>query len=238
LASMPLSGFRLNTWRARHSAGLALAVAVLATVSAVAQTVQTPLVGVIYVCDDDSGRRLTADRPIAACMDRPQRILGPDGRQRGTLAPPMTTQQRLDKEAKEAREAQELVVKAEAARRDRLLLSRFKDEASHQAIRDFALDGLRIGMELSRNRIKALTEERSQLDREVAPYKGQALPATIGARVTANAASMTAQSQALDLQHAEYNRISARYDVELARLKSLWAGAMPGSLGMLVYPGQ
>jgi len=235
---MPLSGSRLNTWRARRRAGVAVTVAVMVTAGAVAQTVQTPLVGVIYVCDDDAGRRLTSDRPIAACMDRPQRILGPDGRQRGILAPPMTTQQRLDKEAKEAREAQELVVKAEAARRDRLLLSRFKDEAAHQAIRDFAVDGLRIGMELSRNRIKALTEERSQLDREVAPYKGQTLPATIGARVTANAASMTAQTQALELQQAEYNRISARYDVELARLKSLWAGAMPGSLGMLVYPGQ
>ena len=205
---------------------------------AVGQTVSTPLVGVIYVCDDDNGRRLTSDRPIAACMDRPQRILGPDGRQRGVLAPPMTTQQRLDKEAKEAREAQEAVVKAEAARRDRLLVGRYKDEASHQAIRDFALDGLRIGMELSRNRLKALAEERSQLDREVAPYKGQPLPASIAARVTANAASTTAQTQALDLQQAEYNRISARYDVELVRLRSLWAGAVPGSLGMLIYPGQ
>jgi hypothetical protein len=97
---------------------------------------------------------------------------------------------------------------------------------------------LRIGMELSRNRIKALTEERSQLDREVAPYKGQPLPANIAARAAANAAAMTAQTQALELQMAEHNRISARYDVELARLKSLWAGAMPGSLGMLVYPGQ
>jgi len=237
---MPPTSSRVKdrpAWLGFRRALSAAVMAVLA-IGAWAQSSPTPLVGVIYVCDDDSGRRLTADRPIAACMDRPQRILGPDGRQRGTLAPPMTTQQRLDKEAKEAREAQELVVKAEAARRDRLLLSRFKDEASHQAIRDFALDGLRIGMELSRNRIKALTEERSQLDREVAPYKGQTLPATIGARVTANAASMTAQTQALELQQAEYNRISARYDVELARLKSLWAGAMPGSLGMLVYPGQ
>ena len=37
----------------------------------------------IYVCTDDQGRRITADRPIRECMDRPQRILNPDGSLRG-----------------------------------------------------------------------------------------------------------------------------------------------------------
>ena len=37
-------------------------------------------------------------------------------------------------------------------------------------------------------------------------------------------------------QHAEEVRINNLYDVELERLKRLWAGAPPGSMGVLPVP--
>ena len=41
----------------------------------------------IYSCIDDKGRRITADRPIAACIDREQQVLNRDGSLR-TILPP------------------------------------------------------------------------------------------------------------------------------------------------------
>jgi len=35
--------------------------------------------GSIYACTDAKGRRITADRPIADCVDREQRVLGNTG---------------------------------------------------------------------------------------------------------------------------------------------------------------
>jgi hypothetical protein len=38
-------------------------------------------------------------------------------------------------------------------------------------------------------------------------------------------------------QEAELDRVNRFYDSELARLKQLWAGALPGSMGPLAVNG-
>ena len=43
----------------------------------------------------------------------------------------------------------------------------------------------------------------------------------------------TAAFKTFETQVAETNRINALYDAELARLRKLWGGAQPGSLGPL-----
>ena len=50
--------------------------------------------GGIYTCVDRNGRRLTADRPIAECLDREQRELGPSGIVRRQIGPSLTEQER------------------------------------------------------------------------------------------------------------------------------------------------
>ncbi len=50
-------------------------------------------------------------------------------------------------------------------------------------------------------------------------------------------AATEAQRSAVANQSAELDRINRLYDAELARLKALWAGAQPGSLGALPPSG-
>jgi hypothetical protein len=147
----------------------------------------------IYVCTDDQGRRITADRPIRECMDRPQRILNPDGSQRGVKNPPMTAQERAAKEAQERQVAEEAAAKAEAVRRDRNLLSRYRNEDMHRAARESALDPVRLTMDLTETRLAQLRRERRALEEETRAPKSKDHAATLKLQLEANEAAAAAQ---------------------------------------------
>ena len=63
--------------------------------------------GGIYTCVDRNGRRLTADRPIAECLDREQRELGPSGIVRRQIGPSLTEHERAAQEAQRRKEAKD-----------------------------------------------------------------------------------------------------------------------------------
>ena len=190
----------------------------------------------IYVCTDDQGRRITADRPIRECMDRPQRILNPDGSQRGVKNPPMTAQERAAKEAQERQVAEEAAAKAEAVRRDRNLLSRYRNEDMHRAARESALDPVRLTMDLTETRLAQLRRERRALEEETRAPKSKDHAATLKLQLEANEAAAAAQRENTASQRAEMDRINRIYDIELERLKRLWAGEPAGSMGAIESP--
>jgi hypothetical protein len=190
----------------------------------------------IYVCTDDQGRRITADRPIRECMDRPQRILNPDGSQRGVKNPPMTAQERAAKEAQERQVAEEAAAKAEAVRRDRNLLSRYRNEDMHRAARESALDPVRLTMDLTETRLAQLRRERRALEEETRAPKSKDHAATLKLQLEANEAAAAAQRENTASQRTELDRINRIYDIELERLKRLWAGEPAGSMGAIESP--
>ena len=190
----------------------------------------------IYVCTDDQGRRITADRPIRECMDRPQRILNPDGSLRGIKNPPMTTQERAAKEAQERQAAEEAAAKAEAVRRDRNLLARYRNEDMHRAARESALDPVRLTMDLTETRLAQLRRERRALEEEARAPKNKDHAATLKLQLEANDAAVAAQRENTANQRTELDRINRIYDIELERLKRLWAGESAGSMGAIESP--
>jgi hypothetical protein len=189
--------------------------------------------GSIYSCVDASGRRLTSDRLIPECANREQRLHNADGSLRKIVPPTPTADERAEAEAAERRIATERAARQEAVRRDRNLLMRYPDEAAHQRAREAALDGVRNAVRTSEDRQKALAAERKPLLEEAEFYAGRALPAKLRQALDANDASVEAQRVLVQNQRAEEARISAAFDIELGRLKRLWAGAMPGSMGPL-----
>lgn len=198
----------------------------------------------IYVCTDDQGRRITSDRPIRECMDRPQRILNPDGSLRGIKNPPMTAQERAAKEAAERQVAEEAAAKAEAVRRDRNLLSRYRNEDMHRAARESALDPVRLTMDLTETRLAQLRRERRAVEEEIRAQqakekdrdKAREVPTGLKAQLEANDAAAQAQRDITQTQKAELDRINRIYDIELERLKRLWAGEPAGSMGAIENP--
>lgn len=197
-----------------------------------AQSSPVPASGAgIYSCVDDQGRRITADRPIAGCTAKEQRVLNKDGSLKAVYPPILTVEERAQKEAAERKAAEARAAQADAVRRDRNLLARYPNEAPHRKAREAALDTVRLAIKSSEKRLKELTAERKPLLDEAEFYAGKPLPPKLRAQLDANDAATAAQREAAVSQEAELERITRLYDAELARLKLLWAGALPGSLG-------
>ena len=194
---------------------------------------QAPGTPQIYTCIDASGRKLTSDRPIAACNEREQRVLNADGSVRRVVQPTPTADERAEREAREREAAAEHAAKQDAIRRDRNLRARYPDAATHEKAREAALDDIRKAMKASQDRIALLAKERKPLLDETEFYVGKALPAKLRAQLDANDASAGAQRSLILTQQAEVVRINALYDAELERLRKLWGGAQPGSMGVL-----
>lgn len=185
----------------------------------------------IYSCTLPDGRKLTSDRPIPECLAREQRLHRSDGSIRGSLPPAMSLEEKAAAEVRARAEAAQRAAIADATRHDRNLLARYPRQERHDAARQAALDDIVKATATSERRLKELAKERKVLDDEAEFYKGRSLPAKLRQQVDANDAAVEAQNFIISQQGVERARVNRRYDVELARLKKLWAGAAPGSLG-------
>ena len=187
----------------------------------------------IYTCIDDKGHRLTADRPIAECAGREQRVLNRDGSLRTIQPPTLTVEERAEKESRERAAAEARAAQADAVRRDRNLMARYPTEAAHNRSREAALDTVRLAAKATELRLRELAAERKPLLEETEFYQGKPLPPKLRAALDANDAGLDAQRASIGNQEAELTRINRLYDAELTRLRALWIGTPAGSLGPL-----
>ena len=199
-------------------------------VAAQAQTAGAASSG-IYSCVDAQGRRLTSDRPISDCLAREQRVLNRDGSVQRVVPPTLTAEERAEREAAERSAILTRASQADAVRRDLNLIGRFPNEAAHRKSREAALDTVRLATKATEQRLRELTAERKPLANEAEFFKGRQLPARLKQALDANDGGVEAQRAAAITQETELVRINRLHDVELARLRQLWTGTAPGSLG-------
>jgi hypothetical protein len=198
---------------------LAVTALVAAAVGARAQTAAP-----IYTCVDAQGRRITADRPIAECMDREQKLLNGSGTVRGRIPPSLTASERAEQEERERRRAEEEMRRLEERRLDRALLARYPGQEAHDAERAKALQAVQDAIDSGRRRIVELQAQRHRLHEETEFYKTPAKwPARLKRQIDENQQQVEAQERFIAGQDEERRRVNTRFDEELARLKGLWA---------------
>lgn len=211
-----------------------LAVAVLCGLSALqASRAAEPTTPRIFQCVLPDGRKVTSDKPIAECMNvgKSQRELNKDGSEKAVVEAPLTEDEKAERDRiRRQREAERTAYEIEV-RRDRDMLKRFPNEAAHGKAREKALDDVASSVRNSEARIKLLLGERKPLLDEAEFYVGKTMPSKLKQALDGNDASLEAQRSLVQNQQTEVVRINALYDAELARLKKLWAGAMPGTVG-------
>lgn len=202
------------------AAALLLAWAGLADAQAQPQTLSAG----IYTCVDAKGRKLTSDRPIPECNDREQQVLNPSGTVRSKVGPTLTAQERLAVETKEKLAAEENARRDEEKRRDRALLLRYPNKALHDAERAEAIAQIIVVKKAALNRIEELTRQRAAVGTEMEFYKKDTskAPASLRRQVDDVTQSLAVQGRFVVDQDGEINRVNARFDEELARLKHLW----------------
>lgn len=179
----------------------------------------------IFTCVDAKGRRLTADRPIAECIDREQRELNPSGTLRRKIGPTLTAEERAVEEDKARRAAEERSRAAEEKRRERALLTRYPDRATHDKERAAASAQVDALIATATQQIGELTAERKRLQTELEFFKGDLSKASpkLKREVEENERQLQTEQRFLANREAEKKRITERYDEELGKLKGLWA---------------
>lgn len=173
----------------------------------------------IYACRDASGRPVSGDRPLPECAQQPLRELRPDGSLKKEHAAPLTAAQQRERDAQEAREREARAARREQELRDRALLQAYPDEARLDAARLHALDALRAEQAATRQRMVdghvRLRAAQAEVTRGVPDAP---------ARVQREAAAILTEDQRLAQQGLEFERTSARFEAERARLRTLLGG--------------
>ena len=205
----------------------------LATLGADLAWAQAPgTSGGIYTCVDRNGRRLTADRPIAECLDREQRELGPSGIVRRQIGPSLTEQERAAQEAQRRKEAEARARELEERRRERVLTARYPDKATHDVERAAAIQMVDDVTATAEKRLVELIQQRKAFDVEMEFYKKDSskAPMSLRRKIAENEESIAEQQRFIAGQDQEKRRVHQRFDVELAQLRKLWdAQRMPVS---------
>ena len=184
----------------------------------------------IFTCVDAQGRRITSDRPIAACMDREQRELSSSGSVKRVIPPEPTAEERATLDAKRKADAEQTARLAEEKRKERALLSRYPNEAAHQRERAKALESVDVVENTIQKRIEELVKLRAGLYDEMAFYAKDPAkaPPLLRRKIKDNESLVSAQQNALKQQGAERQRVNERFDAELEQLRRLWAQAAAG----------
>ena len=179
----------------------------------------------IYSCVDAKGRRLTADRPIMECLDREQKQYGDNGTVKGRLPPSYTAEERAIEDEKHHQAQVAAQRQAEFKRRDRVLLNRYPNAASHQREREASLARLDDAIGAGEQRLADLARQRKDLEQQSAAAKTVAKSNQARRQLDENAENLSAQQRLLAAQRDERQRIASRFDDEFARLQVLWGSA-------------
>ena len=183
----------------------------------------------IYTCVDAKGRRITSDRPIVECLDREQRELNPSGSVRRVITPAPTAAERAQREAEKKAEAEQQNRATEDKRKERLLASRYPNQAAHDKARTEALDQLEAQVALAQQQMAALEQQRRAIDEELEFYKREPskAPPLLKRQLEENAQQRSTQSMQIADLEREKARVNTRFDDELTQLRRLWGNKAP-----------
>ena len=178
----------------------------------------------IYTCIDSKGRRITSDRPITECLDREQHELTGSGTVKRVVPPSYTAEERARIDAqKKAEEALQARI-AEEKRRDRALLIRYPNKPVHDKERADALAQIDEVISAVNKPAQTLLDQRKDISAELEFYQNDVSKAPLWLRrkLEDNEQQVAVQQRFVVEQTQEKQRLNARFDEELVKLRQLW----------------
>lgn len=181
----------------------------------------------MYTCKDAKGNTIVRDRPIVECLDREQQQLGNSGTVRKTLPPSYTADERARLDAQRKQEEEQRSRLQEEKRRERALMIRYPNQGVHDKERADALAQIDEVIGAVNKRELALVAQRKDINVELEFYQNDVnkAPNWLKRKIEDNEKQMVVQKRFLDEQVQEKQRINARFDEELAKLRQLWTAA-------------
>lgn len=182
----------------------------------------------LYVCTTAQGKTISADRPPPECADRPIRELRADGSTRRVIEPPLSEEQKAQREAERKLRAEQALRVREQLRKDRALLEAYSSEAEIEDARDRQLAQRNQTIKIAEKRLQEHLTAREKLNHEKEFYQNKALPDKLQKAFEASDAVIRAEEKIIAALKADIVRINERFDEDRRRYKEIIeAGARP-----------
>lgn len=183
----------------------------------------------IYLCKDASGKTLTSDRPIPECADRAVRQLDANGMVRREIPPPLTAEQKREKQLEEERLKAERAAAAERKLHDQAILDRYRSEADIELARKRAVDIVQEQIKRESAMLASAEKRKKDAQAKAAQHKDQkSLPPLLAHEL--EDADHTAANSKKKLQgyEAEVGQINGKFDLTLKRFRELTGAVAAG----------
>jgi hypothetical protein len=160
-------------------------------------------------------------------VDRDQRVLGNSGVELRRVGPTLTDNERAELDAQRRRDQAEQRRMREERSRDKALITRYPNQAAHDAERAEAISQVDQVISVARQRQQELQTRRTALNAEMEFYRKDPAkaPASLRRQLDENTASQEEQQRFVQQQDQEKRRIQERFDAELQQLRQLWAAS-------------
>ncbi len=178
----------------------------------------------IYTCVDPQGRRITSDRPIAECMGIGQRELSSSGNLKRVVPPVLTAGERAKETERLREEAARQARIEEEKRKQRALVARYPDQATHDKARAEAIAQFDTLIAAVHKRQGELDRQRQEIAAELEFYQQDPAKAPVWLRKLSeeNARQRKSQADYLAEQQRARQQTWQNFEDELARLRELW----------------
>ncbi len=175
-----------------------------------------------YRCVSQDGKRYYGSTVPRQCIGRPVEELNAQGLVVKRIDPEGSEKERAAKEAREAKQREELSAQREAARRNRALLATYTsvediEDAHKRALADNQKSILEV-----QGRIDRIRQRQADYEKELEPYKGNGNPpARLAEDIRSAESDLKYHEQVLAAKRKEEESINARYSSDRKRYAEL-----------------
>ncbi len=178
----------------------------------------------IYTCVDASGRRITSDRPISACLDREQKQMTSSGVVKRVIEPSYTAAERKEKERLQRIAQAEAKKKRARAKALSALLQRYPNSERLEKARLTAAADIKTRIQDGSARLKEKQIELAALNEELAFYKKTPERTPRALRVKKNSIDTRIEKlqRYITTQRQELAELHKNFDTIRETLKPKW----------------
>lgn len=179
--------------------------------------------GRFYCCTGDDGRRVCGDILPAQCQTRAYREVSHSGAVK-EMGPPLTPEQRAQRDAEALRKKELEKAAAEQQRRNQALLGSYGSERDIDIKRDKMLAEIEKSRQIAQERYDEALQRKSRLAQEAEFYLKKPMPPQLAGQLKENEDELAAQKAILGARQQEMDTVRNRFEDEKRRYRELSGG--------------
>lgn len=179
-----------------------------------------------FCCDDESGHRICGDTLPPQCQQKSYREIGRSGAIKD-VGPPMTSEQKAQRQAEAVRQKELAAQMAEQRRRDQALLASYGSEKDIDTKRDKIAAEAEKSLKQAQAQYDEVLKRKEHLAQEMEFYLKKPVPAQLKSQVRDNEAELAAQQKVLETRKQEIESVRSRFEEEKRRYLELTRGRSP-----------